>query len=373
MIHNTKIYLSPPHIDQSEINSVIDALNSGWISPYGSYVKDFSNKLSRYFKKEVLLTNSGTSSIHLALKLSGIQDGDFVLCSNFTFAATAFPILYEKAFPVFIGSENETWNMSPGFLQSAIEDLKRKGIKPKVLIIAHIYGMPAQMKDIIDICKNNKIIIIEDAAEALGSFYHNKPLGSIGNYGILSFNGNKIITTSQGGALILPNKKSYKYAEKLAFQAKEKVDYYKHNEIGYNYSTSNILAALGSKQFDKLEKKVNRRREIFNYYFSNFENKINFDYQKELKNNFTNRWLSVFIFPPSINKKIKYILSKNNIESRYVWNPLNKQKVFKNFLYYGNKNLENKLFSNGLCLPSGDHLNSNDLDKIVELINNGFK
>lgn len=364
----TKIYLSPPTIDHSEIENVVQALKSGWISPYGSYTKDFTNKLSNYFNKDILLTNSGTSSIHLALKLAGIKAGDYVLCSNFTFAATAFPIIYEKAIPVFIGSEKETWNLSPEFLQYAIEDLKKKGIITKVLIVAHIYGMSAQMKKIIDICNNNNIIIIEDAAEALGSFYYNKPVGSIGKYGILSFNGNKIITTSQGGALILPNKKKYKYAEKLAFQAKEKADYYKHNEIGYNYSSSNILSALGSTQFDKLEKKVNRRRNIFNYYLSNLKDRFTIDYQKELSNSFSNRWLSAFIFPTSINKKIKSSLEKNNIEARFLWNPLNKQKVFKNYSFYGDSYFENKLFKNGLCLPSGDSLNDEDLNKIINII-----
>lgn len=368
MNKNTKIYLSPPNIDHSEIENVVQALNSGWISPFGSYTIDFTNKLSNYFNKNILLTNSGTSSIHLALKLTKIKEGDYVLCSNFTFAATAFPILYEKAIPVFIGSEKETWNMSPEFLHSAIEDLNRKDIKPKVLIIAHIYGMPAQMDKITDICKDNNIIIIEDAAEALGSFYHNKPLGSMGNYGIISFNGNKIITTSQGGALILPNKKSYNYAEKLAFQAKEKVDYYKHNELGYNYSTSNILAALGCAQFDKLEKKVKRRRLIFDYYLSNLEKRFTIDYQKELNHSFSNRWLSSFIFPTSLNKKIKSLLEKNNIESRFLWNPLNKQKVFKNFSYYGDSFFENRLFKNGLCLPSGDNLNDEELNKIITII-----
>lgn len=363
-----KIYLSPPHIDHLEIENVVKALKSGWISPYGSYIQEFSSKLSQYFNKKVLLTNSGTSALHLALKLAEIADGDYVLCSNFTFAATAFPILYEKAIPVFIGSEKRTWNISPEFLQYAIDDLRKKHIYPKALIVAQIYGMPAEMDQIINICKNNNIIVIEDAAEALGSSYHNVPVGALGDYGILSFNGNKIITTSQGGTLILPNEKKYKYAEKLASQAKEKADYYKHNEIGYNYASSNILAALGSIQFDKLNKKINKRRKIFNFYLTKFKDKFDVEYQMEIENSIANRWLSTFIFPASLNKKIKSSLEKNNIESRYLWNPLNKQKVFKDFPYFGNSLFENKLFNNGLCLPSGDNLKEIDLDKILAVI-----
>ncbi|MDR1877832.1 MAG: aminotransferase class I/II-fold pyridoxal phosphate-dependent enzyme [Flavobacteriaceae bacterium] len=368
MHKNNKIYLSPPCVDDAEIKNVCDALHSGWISPLGSFTDDFSNKLSRYFKKKVLLTNSGTSAIHLALRLSGIKENDYVLCSDFTFAATAFPILYQKAIPVFIGSEKETWNLSPEFLNEALAGLKKKNIHPKALVIAHAYGVAAQMDKIINLCKKHNILLIEDAAEALGSLYNGTPLGKLGDYGIVSFNGNKIITCSTGGALILPDDDKYLYAQKLATQAKEKADYYKHDELGYNYAQSNILAAIGNAQFDKLNKKVTRRREIFNYYLSFFKDKIEVSYQKEYKNSFSNRWLSSFIFPESVNKKIKESLKQNNIECRYLWNPLHKQKVFKNYLFYGDKKLEKQLFEQGISLPSGDNLGNKDLQKITGIL-----
>ncbi len=372
MKNHHKIYLSPPHINDDEIKNVYLALKSGWVSPFGSFITDFTQKLSDYFDKPVLLTNSGTSAIHLALRISGIKEGDFVLCSNFTFAATAFPIIYQKAIPVFIGSENETWNLSPEFLNEAIIKLKKKNIHPKAIIIAHIYGMPAKMDEIITICKNHDIIIIEDAAEALGSTYQETPLGQLGNFGILSFNGNKIITCSTGGALIFPDNDQFLYAKKLASQAKEDVDYYKHEELGYNYAQSNILAAIGYSQFDKLHEKVKKRRGIFNYYLAFFKDKIEVNYQKENKHSFSNRWLSSFTFPKTINKKIKESLHQNNIESRYLWNPLHKQKVFKDNLFFGDKKSEEQLFEQGLSLPSGDNLKNVDLQKITEILEKVF-
>jgi pyridoxal phosphate-dependent aminotransferase EpsN len=363
-----KIYLSPPHIDDAEMKSVRDALSSGWISPFGSFIDNFSEKLSSHFHKKVLLTNSGTSAIHLALKLSKINEGDFVLCSDFSFAATAFPILYQKAVPVFIGSEKDTWNLSPDFLNEAIENLKKNNNIPKALVIAHIYGASAQLDKIVDICKNYNILIIEDAAEALGSSYENKPLGSFGDFGILSFNGNKIVTCSTGGALILPDENTYLHAQKIASQAKEKADYYKHDELGYNYMQSNILAAIGDAQFDKLTSKVIRRREIFNYYLSYFKKKMDVGYQKEYENSFSNRWLSSFIFPKSINEKIKESLKQNKVESRYLWNPLHKQKVFNGCLFFGDPELEEQLFRQGLSLPSGDNLDNEDLYRITDIL-----
>lgn len=364
-----KIYLSPPCITNKEIKFVNEALLSGWISPYGSFINNFTKKLSLYYShKNILLTNNGTSAIHLALKILNIKEGDYVLCSDFTFAATAFPILYQKAIPVFIGADQKSWNLSPEYLEHALIKLKNKNIHPKVLIVAHIYGMPCNMKSIFDICKNYNIKIIEDAAEALGSKYNNLPLGQLGDYGILSFNGNKIITCSTGGALILPNQKNYSYAKKLANQAKENIDYYKHEELGYNYSQSNILAAIGLAQFKSLNQKVTQRRNIFNYYLSYFKNKLEIEFQIEEENCFSNRWLSSFIFPKDLNKKIKDILNINGIESRYLWNPLYKQPVFKNYFFYGDKSFENYLFRHGLSLPSGNNLTKNKLKRIINII-----
>lgn len=363
-----KIYLSPPNIDYKVYNNIKTALDSGWISPVGSFIDDFTNKLNSYFNKKILLTNSGTSSLHLALKIVNIQKDDYVLCSNFTFAASAFPILYEKAIPIFIGSEEQTWNLSPDYLNLAIEQLNKKKIKPKALILAHIYGMPAQLDEIIKICNLNKIVLIEDSAEAFGSKYNDQPLGALGKIGILSFNGNKIITCSTGGAIILSDIESLEYAKKLSNQSKENTDYYLHNELGYNYALSNVLAAIGDSQIEKLNLKVNKRREIYKHYFKFLKEKFDIQHQYESYKSFSNRWLSSFIFPTNINHKIKNSLAFNNIETRYLWNPLHNQKAFANSLYFGNKILDNFLFENGLSLPSGDNLTLDNLEKIINII-----
>jgi len=359
-----RIFLSPPHISKKEQEAVNNALESGWIAPMGTYIDAFTSILEKHYQSNILLTNSGTSAIHLALITLKIKKNDIVLCSNFTFAATAFPILYEKATPYFIGIERETWNISPEFLSDAISKLKSQGKKPKALLLAYSYGMPAKWAEIEKICTENDIIIIEDAAEAVGSTYNDTPLGTFGEFGILSFNGNKIITCSSGGALISKDKTKIEYSKKIASQAKEKVNFYKHNELGYNYLQSNILAAIGHEQFKQIENKVAKRRENFEYYMGNLEEYI-IDYPKELKNTFSNRWLSSFIVKNS--EKVTSELEKQNIESRKLWFPLNKQKIFSRYKYSGD-HYENELFANGICLPSGNNLTIQDLFKVCEII-----
>lgn len=311
-----------------------------------------------------MLTNTGTSAIHLALMGCNIQPDDYVLCSNFTFAASAFPILYQKANPVFIGIEKQTWNISPEFLSKAIQKLHQKNIKPKALIIAYCYGNPAQWNEIETICNENNIKIIEDAAEALGSSYQNIPLGVLGEYGTLSFNGNKIITCSIGGALISRN--NLQSLEKTAHQAKENLAYYHHQSVGYNYAQSNILAALGFAQFQKLGKRVAKRRQNFDFYYRELQEIIEL-YQQELPKSVTNRWLSTFVFKNLKGTDIIEKLNQNNIESRRLWKPMTQQPVFKNALYFGNE-FESTLFENGICLPSGSNLKSEELENIVALI-----
>ena len=369
----TKIYLSPPSIDKTEISNVVSALESGWISPFGSFTDSFTKALSEYFGRKTLLVNSGTSAIHLALRVLGIKEGDYVLCSNFTFAATVFPVLYQKAIPVLVGSEQDTWNLSPDYLEEALSSLRKKGIIPKALVLAHVYGMSAQLEKIIKICEENNILLIEDSAEALGSHHNNIPLGSWGRVGVISFNGNKIVTCSTGGALILPDEETFNYAKKLAAQAKEPADYYLHNEVGYNFAQSNILAAIGLGQFEKLRKKVEKRRQIFDRYWTFFKEKTEIRIQREDKNDFSNRWLSTFCFlEKSLNKKIKDALEKENIESRFLWNPMHAQPVFREAEYFGNKNLDMNLFENGLCFPSGDNLQNEELERILDVLKRVF-
>jgi dTDP-4-amino-4,6-dideoxygalactose transaminase len=369
----TKIYLSPPNIDRTEISNVVSAMESGWISPFGSFTNDFTAVLSEYFKKKTLLTNSGTSAIHLALRVLGIKEGDYVLCSNFTFAASVFPVLYQKAIPILVGSEQDTWNLSPDYLEEAVSSLRKKGIAPKALVLAHIYGMPACLERIIKICEENEILLIEDSAETLGSHHDNIPLGSWGRAGVMSFNGNKIVTCSTGGAVILPDEETLNHAKKLSVQAKEPVDYYLHNEVGYNFAQSNILAAIGLAQFGKLKEKTEKRRQIFDRYLSFFEEKTEIWTQKEGEKDFSNRWLSTFCFAEkSLNVKIKEALEKENIESRFLWNPMHAQPVFKTVEFFGDKSLDMNLFENGLCLPSGDNLRNEDLERIYEVLEKIF-
>ncbi len=360
------IYLSPPVHGENELKNAQDAIQSGWISTQGPYIESFTSELDAFFNKKTLLTNSGTSAIHLALILAGIRQNDRVLCSNFTFAASANPILYQKGIPIFVGIEKKSWNICPKFLLQAIQQSE---IKPKALVLTHVYGMPAQMDEIVTICAENNIILIEDAAEALGATYNKKHIGSFGEYGILSFNGNKIITTSSGGALICRDNKEKNKAKKIASQAKEAKDFYFHKKLGYNYLQSNILAAIGQAQFEKLPNFVVKRRKIFTKYQNAFQSDSRIISQKESTNEFSNRWLSSFVFPENKNKEIREKLLENSIETRYLFTPLNSQPLFSKYAYFG-EHYENELFENGLSLPSGNQLNESEQNEIINIIKN---
>jgi len=372
-----KIWLSPPHIGGKEIEYVNEAFKTNWIAPLGPNVTAFENELSEYLKiKNVAALNSGTASIHLALVVLGLKPGDEVLASSFTFSATINPIAYQGAIPILIDSEDDTWNISPDLLESAIRDRISRGKKPKALIIVHLYGMPAKMDDLLTVARKYSIPVIEDAAEALGSKYDNRSLGTLGDMGILSFNGNKIITTSGGGALISDNDKFIKTARYLSTQARDQAPHYQHSAIGYNYRMSNVLAGIGRGQLEVINDRIAKRRSNFEFYRQNLKDLKGISFLTECKPGFSNRWLTTVIVDPVLTggitrDDIRIKLEKHNIESRPLWKPMHLQPVFKDCPSYLN-GVSEKLFNKGLCLPSGSNLNEEDLQRVVSEIKHLF-
>ena len=373
-----RILLSSPHMSGKEKVYVEEAIESNWVTPLGPFVDKMEAMLSSYTNvPNCAVLNSGTSAIHLALKLSRVSEGDYVICQSMTFSATANPIIYEKAKPVFIDSEKDTWNMCPISLERAIKDLMSKGISPKALLLVHLYGMPAKIDEIIRICNTYNLALIEDAAEAIGSSYKGKACGSFGDFGILSFNGNKMITTSGGGALLSRNEKAIKEAKFLATQAKDNAPHYQHSKIGYNYRLSNISAAIGVAQLEVLDNRVQARRENHEFYYNSLKHLSFISFLKEPKDYYSNRWLSCILIDPiksgglSCND-IRLALEDENIETRPLWKPMHLQPVFKDELYYGNT-VASDLFENGLCLPSGSNLTKTDLERVVNILIKVFK
>ncbi|WBL26941.1 DegT/DnrJ/EryC1/StrS family aminotransferase [Zunongwangia sp. HGR-M22] len=366
-----KIWLSPPHLSGNELQKIQQVFQENWIAPVGPQIAEFEARISSFLETEghqVVATNSATSALHLALKLLNIGEGDVVICQSLSFAASVNPVLYQGALPVFVDSEKETYNLSPDFLEEAIKDQIKKRKKPKAIIAVHIYGMPYKVDEIHRISAQYEIPIIEDAAEAMGSYYRNKPCGSYGDLAIYSFNGNKIITTSAGGALICSNKIQKNKAIFWATQSKEDEDFYLHKEVGYNYRMSNVLAAIGLSQLDVLEERVKKKQEIQQFY-SSFLNKVEgFKVFKEASEEFfSNHWLTILQINPE-KSPISVIdlmkkLAKKNIESRRIWKPLHTQPVFAEFDFYGSEVAE-KIFENGLCLPSGTAMTKADLQFI---------
>jgi dTDP-4-amino-4,6-dideoxygalactose transaminase len=371
---NKKIYLSPPHLSGEELSYLQDALASNWIAPVGPHITALEKELAGILStRQVLMVNSGTSAIHLALLGLGVTPGDEVLCSTLTFCASANPIVYCGALPVFVDSENFSWNLDPVLLEEAINDrIKKTGKTPKVILVVHLYGMPANMKEITRISQQYEIPIVEDAAEALGSTYQGKALGTFGVAGILSFNGNKIITTSGGGALISHDNTFIERARYLAQDAKEPLPYYQHKEIGYNYRFSNILAALGRSQLKALNERVARRREIFEFYDHHLHD-IPVLFQQEGSESLSNRWLTAIIINNSqvTRETLRLALEAEQIESRPVWKPMHLQPVFADCPTYTNGVSEN-LFSHGLCLPSGTAMTAENLERIVTILKQQF-
>lgn len=367
---NKRIYLSSPHMGGREMLYVKNAFDTNWIAPLGPNVDGFEEDISNFLGGKICVAalNSGTAAIHLALVLLGVKAGDEVICQSLTFSASANPILYLGATPVFVDSEATTWNMSPTFLEIAILERIRVGIKPKAIIVVHLYGMPAEMDDLLLISAKYDIPIIEDAAEALGSQYNGKKLGTLGEIGIFSFNGNKIITTSGGGAIISNNKEMVDKARFLACQAKDRLPYFQHSEIGYNYRMSNIAAGIGRGQMEILALRVYQRRRIFLQYKKLLSDIDGLTFQEEPNNLFfSNRWLTALTVDKSKKTDIEALrkfIEEDNVEVRHVWKPMHLQPVFKKYPYYGD-GVSDEIFANGICLPSGSNMSDIDLKRVI--------
>lgn len=369
-----KIWLSSPHMGGTEQKYVKEAFDTNWIAPLGPNVNGFEKDLENYIgqKSNVACLVSGTSAIHLALVLSDVGLNDDVICQSMTFSASANPIKYQGANPVFIDSEKDTWNMCPVALEEAVEKGIAKGKKPKAIILVHLYGMPAKMDEILEISKKYGISLIEDAAEALGASYKGQKCGTFGDFGILSFNGNKIITTSGGGALICKSEKDKQKAIFLATQARDNAPHYQHSEVGYNYRMSNVVAGIGRGQMEVLDKHIGYRRDNNDFYQELFKGTDGITVFKEpTKDYYSNHWLSAIIVDETITgfskEDLRLSLLEDNIESRPLWKPMHLQPVFKNSDYFG-KNVSEKLFEKGLCLPSGSNLTADDRSRIKESI-----
>jgi dTDP-4-amino-4,6-dideoxygalactose transaminase len=371
----SRIWLSSPHIGLNEQKYVQEAFDTNWVAPLGPNVDAFEKQLTDYLQVSGAVSlSSGTGALHLALATLGVGSGDRVLCQSLTFAASAFPIVYMGAEPVFIDSEAVTWNMDPELLKTAIEESIRQGKKPAAIVVVHLYGMPANMNRILEIAESFSIPVIEDAAEALGSHYHNKPCGSLGTMAILSFNGNKIITTSGGGAFVSNDPVHVNHVRHISAQAKEPAPYYLHQTIGYNYRMSNICAGIGRGQMEVLEDRVARRRQIYARYHQALAHIDGIHFPDEPFGYFSNRWLTTplfdsSVFPVGTPERIRLHLEKLNIESRPIWKPLHQQPVFANSLKYGGS-VADRLFEEGLCLPSGSNIPDAVIDQVCEEVKN---
>jgi dTDP-4-amino-4,6-dideoxygalactose transaminase len=370
----SKIWLSSPHMGGKEFDYIKDAIDSNWVAPTGPNVDSFENELSQFLNENahVAALSSGTAALHLGLILLGIKSGDEVICQSMTFAASVNPIAYVGATPILIDSEQDTWNMSPDLLEKAILDRVNKGKKPKAIIPVHIYGMPAKMDEISSIAAKYNIPILEDAAEALGSSINRKMCGAFGEISIFSFNGNKIITTSGGGALVSKYREHAHKARFLATQARDSAPHYQHSQIGYNYRMSNICASIGCAQMTVLPERILQRRNIFYQYFDKLSGYPGLSFLTEPPGYFSNRWLTTILIDTQkasgiTRETLRVALEKENIESRPLWKPMHLQPVFEKCPFYGT-NVSEKLFEQGLCLPSGSNLSESDMERIFDVI-----
>jgi len=367
-----KLWLSTPHMGGMEQQYVTEAFETNWISPVGPHIGAFEGELARYSKiGHCAALSSGTAAIHLALILLGVKRGDEVICSSFTFSGSCNPVVYVGATPVFVDSEETTWNMDPALLEEAIEDrIKKTGKDPKAIILVHLYGMPAQVEEIMAISRKYSIPVIEDAAEALGATYYGKHLGTFGDLGVYSFNGNKIITTSGGGALVSENEAWIQKAKFLATQARDPAPHYQHSEIGYNYRLSNVCAAIGRGQLLVLDERVRQRRANFDYYKKALGDVPGITFPEEPSYAFANRWLTTILVDPRAtggitHQMVSEHLVKQNIESRPLWKPMHLQPVFEDAPAY-TSGVAELLFERGLCLPSSSSLTEGDLEEVVK-------
>ncbi|WP_278890725.1 DegT/DnrJ/EryC1/StrS family aminotransferase [Heyndrickxia oleronia] len=371
-----RIFLSPPHMSGNEMKYINAAYESNWIAPLGENVDAFEKEIAEYVGvKGAVAVSSGTAAIHLALSLLDVQKGDTIFCSSLTFVATANPILYQGAEPIFIDSEPDTWNMSPLALEAAFVDAIQDGKLPKAVIIVNLYGQSANMDELLPICNKFNVPIIEDAAESLGASYKGQMSGTFGEYGIFSFNGNKIITTSGGGMLVSNNLKALEKARFLATQAKDPVPFYQHSVLGYNYRLSNILAGIGRGQLEVLPQRIFTRRSIYHLYQQELSKFPGVTFMPELENSLSIRWLTAITINEKITgvtiKEIFKELEEENIEARPVWKPLHTQPLYQKYKYYPHskgENVSEQLFQTGICLPSGSSMKLEDQIRVIECI-----
>ncbi|WP_336746791.1 DegT/DnrJ/EryC1/StrS family aminotransferase [Bacillus cereus] len=362
-----RIFLSSPHMSDEgyEMHYVKEAFDTNWIAPLGENVNGFERELAaKVGSKEAAALSSGTAAIHLALKAAGVGEGDIVFCQTLTFSATANPIIYQNATPVFIDSDYETWNMCP----KALEEAFKKYPNVKAVIVVHLYGLSADMDKIVELCKKYDITLIEDAAESLGTYYKGKHTGSFGNYGIFSFNGNKIITTSGGGMLVSNNEERVSKVRFWATQSRDQARHYQHSELGFNYRMSNVVAGIGRGQLKVLDQRVQKKRYIFDFYKRELGGLEGIELMPSNEWNEPNYWLSSM----TLNGKIRPIdvmeaLEKENIESRPVWKPMHLQPFFEKYDFVGT-DVSEKLFENGICLPSDTKMTEADLERVVKII-----
>ena len=373
-----RIFLSSPHMSKEgyEQSYIKEAFDTNWIAPLGENVNKFEEELAKYVGiSHAAALSSGTAAIHMALKALDVQQGDIVFCSSLTFSATANPIIYQNAIPVFIDSEKDTWNMDPEALKRAFE----KYPNPKAVIVAHLYGTPAKLDKILEICKEYNVPLIEDAAESLGATYRGKQTGTFGKYGIYSFNGNKIITTSGGGMLVSDDEERIQKVRFWATQARDKARHYQHSEIGYNYRMSNILAGIGRGQLKVLDERIKQKTDIYNKYKEGFKNIPEIEIKPIPENTKPNHWLSVITLKD--DSKIKPLdiietLEKESIETRPVWKPMNLQPVFQKYDFITNcnegKSVGEDLFDRGVCLPSDTKMTEQEQNEVIQIIKNLF-
>lgn len=367
---NKKIPLATPHMSDEgyEMEYIKEAFDTNWVAPLGNNVDQFEKEIAKKVGLQYgAALVSGTAAIHLALKAAGVGSGDIVFCQSLTFSASANPIIYQNATPVFIDSDYKSWNMDPNLLEEAFKKYIKLGKKPKAVIVVHLYGLSAEMDPIIEICKKYDAVLIEDAAESLGTYYKGRHTGSFGDYGIFSFNGNKIITSSGGGMLVSNNKERIEKVRFWATQSRDKARHYQHSEIGYNYRMSNIVAGIGRGQLKVLEKRVEKKRYIYDYYKKELEFEL-ISFMPINDWNTPNCWLTAIV----LNKDISPIavmewLEENNIESRPIWKPMHLQPFFQEYDYIGNS-VSSDIFNRGICLPSDTKMTNEDLNRVISTI-----
>ncbi len=364
---NERIFLSSPHMSEEgyEMKYVQEAFDTNWIAPLGENVNGFERELAeRVGSKAAAALSSGTAAIHLALKAAGVEEGDIVFCPTLTFSATANPIIYQHAMPVFIDSDYETWNMSPKALEEAFD----KYPEVKAVIVVHLYGLSANMDKIIEICRRHDVVVIEDAAESLGSYYKGQQTGTFGDYGIFSFNGNKIITTSGGGMLVSNNEEKIRKARFWATQSRDQARHYQHSELGFNYRMSNVVAGIGRGQLKVLDQRVAKKNYIYEFYKNELGDLEGIEFMPTNEWDSPNYWLSSIVLTGEVKPLDLFnALEAENIESRPVWKPMHMQPYFEKFDYIGT-NVSEKLFENGVCLPSDTKMTDMDIERVVKVI-----